>query len=242
MNPLRLLDCKNEDCRILVKLAPTLTQFVSDASTKFHATLLEYLEEYGIPYDENPYLVRGLDYYNQTVFEFWDNSTGAQNSVAGGGRYDGLIELLGGPKTPGVGFGCGMERTIWHMKEAGVEAPQKDQVDVFVAQLGPEAKKKCLRLIEALREIGVHTIGALGEASLKSQMRLADKFEARYTLLLGQMEVKANTVILRDMKVGRQHSIPFGEAIPEIVKLIGEKNLDTYSIKDKLGKYKQEVE
>ncbi|MEK7136849.1 MAG: histidine--tRNA ligase [Patescibacteria group bacterium] len=242
MNPLRILDCKNEDCRILMKLAPSLRQFVSKESAAFHDTLLEYLTEYGIAYEENPMLVRGLDYYNQTVFEFWDNSTGAQNSVAGGGRYDGLIELLGGPKTPGVGFGCGMERVIYHMKEAGVEAPQKDHVDVFVAQLGPEAKKKCLRLIEQLREAGVHTIGALGEASLKSQMRLADKFEARFTLLLGQMEVKANAVILRDMKVGRQHSMPFEKAIPEVVKLLGEKNLDTYAIKDKLGKYKQEIE
>ena len=242
MNPLRILDCKNEDCRILVKLAPQLTRFVNEESKKFHALLLEYLQEYGIPYEENPTLVRGLDYYNQTVFEFWDASEGAQNSVAGGGRYDGLISLLGGSSTPGVGFGSGMERVIWHMKEAGVAAPQKDQVDVFVAQLGPIAKKKCLRLIESLREVGVHTIGALGEASLKSQMRLADKFEARFTLLLGQLEVKEGTIILRDMKAGRQTSMPFEKAIPEVVKLLGEKNLDTYAIKDKLGKYKSEVE
>ena len=241
-NPLRILDCKNEDCRILVKLAPTLKQFISSVSQEFHARLLEYLEEYGIPYLENPLLVRGLDYYNQTVFEFWDRSTGAQNAVGGGGRYDPLMEILGGQKTPGMGYAGGVERTIWHMKEAGVEAPQKDQVDVFVAQLGPIAKKQCLRLIEALREKGVHTIGALGEASLKSQMRLADKFEARYTLLLGQLEVKEGTIILRDMKAGRQNSMPFEKAIPEVIKLLGEKNLDTYAIKDKLGKFKQEVE
>jgi histidyl-tRNA synthetase len=241
-NPLRLLDCKNEDCRILMKMAPTLQQYVNEESQEFHRTLLEYLDEYGISYEENPTLVRGLDYYNQTVFEFWDNSTGAQNSVAGGGRYDGLIELLGGPSTPGIGFGCGMERVIYHMKEAGVPAPQKDHVDIFVAQLGPDAKKKCLKLIEALRERGVHTIGALGEASLKSQMRLADKFEARYTLLMGQLEVKEKTIILRDMKAGKQESMKFGEAIPKVIALLGEKNLDTYAIKDKLGEYKQEVE
>jgi len=241
-NPLRLLDSKEEDTQILLKGGPKLEQYVSSESKEFHENLLEYLEEYKIPYEKNVQLVRGLDYYNQTVFEFWDESTGAQNSVAGGGRYDGLVELLGGPPTPGIGFGCGMERVIWHMKEAGVEAPMKDQVDVFVAQLGPEAKKKCLRLIEGLREAGVHTVGALGEASLKSQMRLADKFQARYTLLMGQMEVKGNTIILRNMEKGQQEQIPFDEAIPKLVELLGEKNLDTYSIKDKLGKYKWEVE
>ncbi len=241
-NPLRVLDCKNEDCRILIKMAPKLLSHVSKESREFHETLLEYLTEYAIPYEENPNLVRGLDYYNQTVFEFWDSSAGAQNSVAGGGRYDGLMELLGGPPTPAIGFGCGIERVIYHMKEAGVEAPMKDQVDVFVAQLGPDAKKKCLRLIEALREHGIHTIGALGEASLKSQMRLADKFQARYTLLLGQMEVKENKIILRDMKKGKQESLPFDQAVPAIIALLGEENLDLYTIKDHLGEFKQDVE
>lgn len=238
-NALRLLDCKNEDCRILVKLAPTLDQFLSAESKAFHSSLLEYLREYGIPYTENPQLVRGLDYYNQTVFEFWDASTGAQNAVAGGGHYDGLIELLGGPSTPGVGFGWGMERTIWHMKEAGIDAPHKDQVDVFVAQLGPEAKKECLKLIEELRERGVHTIGALGESSLKSQMRLADKFDARFTLLLGKIEVRDRTIILRDMMAGKQETIAFDEAVPKILKLIGEGNLDTYALKDHLGRFEE---
>lgn len=236
-NPLRLLDSKEEDTRVLVKLAPTLDQFVSPESKAYHATLLEYLDELGIRYEQNPTLVRGLDYYNQTVFEFWDQSTGAQNAVGGGGRYDYLIEQLGGKPTPGVGFAVGIERVMWHMQEAGVKAPYKDQVDVFVAQLGPEAKKKCLKLVSQLREKGVHTVGALGEASLKSQMRLADRFQARYTLLLGQMEVKEGTIILRDMIAGKQKQLPFGKAIPEILKIIGKGNLDTYSITDKLGEY-----
>jgi histidyl-tRNA synthetase len=234
-NPLRLLDSKEEDTQIILKSAPKLEQFLSPESTQYHATLLEYLEELTIPYLENPHLVRGLDYYTQTVFEFWDESTGAQNAVGGGGRYDGLIELLGGNPTPGTGFAGGIERMIWHMKEAGVKVPDKDQVDVFVAQLGPEAKKKCLTLISALREKGVHTIGALGEASLKSQMRLADKFESRYTLLLGKMEVKERTVILRDMRAGKQKQIPFKDAIPEVIRLLGEQNLDTYVLRDRMG-------
>lgn len=235
-NPLRLLDSKEEDTQILLKNAPKLEQFMDSESREYHETVLEYLETLNIPYVRNETLVRGLDYYNQTVFEFWDSSTGAQNAVGGGGRYDGLIELLGGKSTPGIGFAGGMERMIWHMKEAGIEAPNKDQVDVFVAQLGPEAKKTCLKLITDLRESGIHTIGALGEASLKSQMRLADKFEARYTFLLGKMEVKENTIILRDMRAGKQKQIAFKDALPTVKKLLGEKNLDAYTLKDQLGK------
>ncbi|OGJ83436.1 histidine--tRNA ligase [Candidatus Peribacteria bacterium RIFOXYC2_FULL_58_10] len=234
-NPLRLLDSKEGDTQILLKSAPTLEQFLSPESKEYHATVLDYLKELKIPYIEDTRLVRGLDYYTQTVFEFWDKETGAQNAVGGGGRYDGLIELFGGKPTPGVGFAGGMERMIWQMKQAGVQVPHKDQVDVFVAQLGPEAKKKCLTLISNLREKGVHTLGALGEASLKSQMRLADKFEARYTLLLGKMEVKGGTIILRDMKAGKQKEISYAQAIPTIVKLLGEQALDTYTIRDQIG-------
>ncbi|MBI3619367.1 hypothetical protein HY213_05040, partial [Candidatus Peregrinibacteria bacterium] len=137
--------------------------------------------------------------------------------------------------TPGMGFAGGIERIIWHMKEAGVRVPNKDQVDVFVAQLGPEAKKKCLALVSRLRELGVHTMGALGEASLKSQMRLADKFDVRYTLLLGKLEVKEGTIIVRDMKAGKQKQMKFDEAIPEVIKLLGKENLDTYVLKDAIG-------
>ncbi len=234
-NPLRLLDSKEEDTRILLKNAPKLEQFVDDESRTYHETVLEYLEALSIPYIKNESLVRGLDYYNQTVFEFWDSSTGAQNAVGGGGRYDSLMELLGGHATPGLGSACGMERIIWHMKESGIKAPDKDQVDVFVAQLGSEAKKTCLQLITKLRDAGVHTVGALGEASLKSQMRLADKFASRYTLLLGKMEVKEGTIILRDMKAGKQKQIPFKDTLKTVVKLLGEKNLDTYSLTDHLG-------
>lgn len=236
-NPMRLLDSKEEDTQILIKLAPKMEQFIGEDSKKYHALLLEYLTELGIAYEENAGLVRGLDYYNQTVFEFWDSSTGAQNAVGGGGRYDYLVEQLGGKPTPGVGFAGGIERIMWHMQEAGVQAPNKDQVDVFVAQLGPEAKKKCLPLVSKLRDLGIHTVGALGEASLKSQMRLADRFQAKYCLLLGQMEVKENTIILKDMTAGKQKQIAFDKAIPEVLKVLGEESLDTYSITDKLGEF-----
>jgi histidyl-tRNA synthetase len=123
------------------------------------------------------------------------------------------------------------------MEQVGITPPNKDHVDVFVAQLGPEAKKKCLPLVSKLRDLGIHTVGALGEASLKSQMRLADRFQAKYTLLLGQMEVKENTIILKDMTAGKQKQIPFDKAIPEVLKVLGKEGLDTYSITDKLGEF-----
>lgn len=234
-NPLRLLDSKEEDTQILLKSAPTMEQFLDDESKEYHTTVLEYLDTLGVKYVENPSLVRGLDYYTQTVFEFLDEETGAQNAVGGGGRYDGLIELFGGPPTPGIGFAGGIERMVWHMKQAGIKVPHKDHVDVFVAQLGPEAKKQCLKLISELRDKGVHTLGALGEASLKSQMRLADKFDARYTLLLGKMEVKSGTIILKDMEAGKQKEMPFEEAIPKIIELLGEEHLDTYTMRDQFA-------
>ncbi len=231
-NPLRLLDSKEDDTRILLKNAPKLSQFIEDDSKRYHETVLEYLTELGAEYQENTHLVRGLDYYNQTVFEYWDLETKGKNAVGGGGRYDGLMEILGGQPTPGLGFAGGMERIIYQMKQAGIQAPDRDQIDVFVAQLGPEAKKQCLKLISELRDLGVHTLGALGEASLKSQMRLADKFQARYTLLLGQMEVKGGTIILRDMAAGKQKEIKFAEAIPKIIELLGKEKLDTYTLRD----------
>ena len=234
-NPLRLLDSKEEDTQLLLKNAPKLDQFVDEESKEYFETLLKYLEVLAIPYEINAGLVRGFDYYTQLVFEFWDKSTGAQNAVGGGGRYDGLIELLGGKPTPGTGFGSGVERIMWQMKQAGVRVPHKDHIDVFVAQLGPEAKKRCLRLISELREKGVHTLGALGEASLKSQMRLADHFGAAFTLVLGKMEVKKNVIIIRDMKAGKQQEIPFEKAIPHIIKHIGAEKLDTYVLRDQMG-------
>ncbi len=234
-NPLRLLDSKEEDTQILLNGAPKLEQFISPESKEFHKLFLEYLDILGIAYEENPGLVRGFDYYNQTVFEFWDIQTRGKNAVGGGGRYDGLVELMGGKPTPAVGCGLGVERIIWHMKEAGVQPPMKDQVDVFLIQIGPAAKKKSLPLLSELRELGVHTVGALGEASIKSQLRLADKFNAKYTLIMGQLEVKEGTIILRDMVAGKQKAMKFEKAVPSIIKLIGKENLDTYSIQDHLG-------
>ncbi|MFA6992434.1 MAG: histidine--tRNA ligase [Candidatus Gracilibacteria bacterium] len=228
-NPMRLLDCKNEDCAILAKLAPVMKDYLDKESLDFHAELKGYLDEVGITYTENDKLIRGLDYYAKTVFEFWDKNEGAQNAVGGGGRYDGLVELLGGQPTPGMGYAGGVERIIANMKREKIRVPAKDDLHVFVAQLGNEAKKKCLKLIEEMREAGLKTMGALGKGAMNVQLRLADKFKAPYAVLLGLTEVREGVAIIRDMKKGVQEKVKMTEVVDRLVELIGEENLDIYS-------------
>lgn len=228
-NPLRLLDCKVEDCRILAGLAPKMKDYLCAECKEFHEQLLDFLRSLKINYEENPALVRGLDYYTKTVFEFWDKETGAQNSICGGGRYDGLLELMGGSHAPAVGFAAGMERIVDNMKREKISVPKKDDLHVFVAQLGFEAKKKCLLLIEKLRDAGIKTLGALGKDSVKAQLRIADRFAVPYTIIMGITEVRDGTAIVRDMKRGSQQIIKYEKVLDEMKKLIGEDSLDTYS-------------
>ncbi len=228
-NPLRLLDCKEEDCQILAQLAPAMRDYLDKESLEYHEELKEYLEEIGIEYVENTKLVRGLDYYAKTVFEFWDKNEGAQNAVGGGGRYDGLIELMGGQPTPAVGYAAGVERLIANMKREKIRVPSKDNLHVFVAQLGKEAKKKCLTLIDDLREAGIKTMGALGKGSINIQLKLADKFKVPYTVLIGITEVREGTAIIRNMQKGSQETVKFDKVVEKLVKLIGEDQLDLYS-------------
>ena len=228
-SPLRLLDCKNEDCMILAQLAPKMSDYLSAESKEYYSDVKEFLTELDIQFVENPKLVRGLDYYTNTVFEFWDSKEGAQNAIGGGGRYDGLVEIMGGQPTPAVGFAAGIERIIANMKREKIRVPSKDDIHVFVAQLGKEAKKKCLKLIYEMREAGIKTIGALGKGSIKQQLGLANKFNAPYTLIMGITEVREGTVIIRNMIKGSQEVVKFDNVIEELIKKIGDKNLDKYS-------------
>lgn len=228
-NPLRLLDCKKEDCMILAKLAPQMKSYLCPECKEFHDELLKLLTGLGISYVENEKLVRGLDYYTKTVFEFWDKSQGAQNAIGGGGRYDGLIELMGGVPTPAVGFAAGMERIIENMKAAGVKVPTKDDIHVFVAQLGFNAKQKALLLMKELREVGLKTVGALGKGAIKNQLRVADRFKVPYCVIMGITEVRDGTAIIRDMKRGSQKIVKYENVVEEMKQLIGAEQLDTYS-------------
>lgn len=230
-NPMRLLDCKQEDCKILAQLAPAMRDYLDKESLEFHEELKGYLDEMGIAYEENPKLVRGLDYYAKTVFEFVEMEKGeaSQNALGGGGRYDGLIELMGGQATPAVGMAAGIERVIASMKREKVRVPSKDDLHVFVAQLGNEAKRKCLPLIEKLREAGLKTMGALGKGSINVQLRIADKFKVPYTVLIGITEVREGTAIIRDMSKGIQETAKMEDVVDRLVELIGEEELDKYS-------------
>ena len=228
-NPLRLLDCKEEDCQILANLAPSMRDYIDKESLEYHEKLKTFLDALGIKYEENPKIIRGLDYYSKTVFEFWDKEKGAQNAIGGGGRYDGLVELMGGAPTPAVGYAAGVERVIANMKREKIRVPSKDQLHVFVAQLGDMAKEKCLVLIDELRENGLKTMGALGKGSMNIQLRIADKFKVPYTIIIGLTEVREGNALIRNMAKGVQERVPMEKVAARMVELIGEENLDRYS-------------
>jgi len=229
INPMRLLNSKNEDVAILAELAPTIDLFLDEASKKDFKELQEFLDELGIEYEVNGKLIREADYYTGTVFEFWEKAGKAPKEIGSGGHFDDLIENIGGESTPGIGFAAGIERIISLMKREKLKVPSKDNLHVFVAQLSGEAKKKCLNLIRELREQGIKTMGAMGKGAIRHQLSIAEKFKVPYTLLLGLTEVREGTIIIRDMKVGTQEIVPFDEAIPRLIDKLGEKTLDKYS-------------
>jgi len=217
-NPLRVLDSKEPEDQAVVEEAPQIIDWLSDASKNYFMGVLEYLDEVQIPYVLTPTLVRGLDYYSDTVFEMFadDADGGSQNALVGGGRYDGLVEQLGGQSVPGCGFSFGVERVFAILEKrrrqqnSGQEEEQiaqKDRKGLFFAQLGEQASKRALYLIETLRRDGITVYHNLGKSSLKAQMELAHKHGVTHTLILGQKEVLDNTVLLRDMDSGIQEVI-----------------------------------
>ena len=210
-NPLRMLDCKRSDfaCQDLIASAPRMTDLLCADCADHFASVQRYLGELGIPYHISPTLVRGLDYYTRTVFEIHPPEEGAQSAVLAGGRYDGLIEQLGGRPTPGIGFGSGIERLILNVKRQQATAePEAGSVDAVVVSLGGDAAAVAVRLASELRQAGLSAIVAQPGRSLRGQMRHADALGARYTLVLGDAEVAAGTVQVKDMASGEQRETP----------------------------------
>ncbi len=210
-NPLRMLDCKRSDfaCQDLIASAPRMTDLLCADCADHFASVQRYLGELGIPYHISPTLVRGLDYYTRTVFEIHPPEEGAQSAVLAGGRYDGLIEQLGGRPTPGIGFGSGIERLILNVKRQQAAAvPEAGSVDAVVVSLGGDAAAVAVRLASELRRAGLSAIVAQPGRSLRGQMRHADALGARYTLVLGDAEVAAGTVQVKDMASGEQRETP----------------------------------
>lgn len=219
-NPLRVLDCKNNSCQDVIGDAPQMINNLCNPCHEHLRVILEYLDELDILYEINPRLVRGLDYYVQTVFEIWIEGDGGQSALGGGGRYDGLTELIGGRKSPGIGFGLGADRIVAAMKDQGVELPTGPAVDVFVIQLGKEAKKKCFKLIYELQNVGVGAEGSLDKGSMSVQLKMANKLKVPYCLIIGQKEAYSDTVILKDMGSGCQEIYPQDKIVREIQKRI----------------------
>jgi histidyl-tRNA synthetase len=220
LNPLRLLDCKNENCREIKDKAPVMLDYLCQSCRNHFRAVLEYLDDLNIPYILNPYLVRGLDYYNRTVFEI--SAEKCDVSLGGGGRYDYLGEMLGVRRTslPAVGSALGAERLIEAMKFQEVSEPQKIRAKVFLVQIGKPSKKMALCLIEKFRSAGVKITEALGKDSLKSQLKLADKGEVEMALILGQREVFEENIIIRDMKSGAQETVPLNKVVEEVKRRI----------------------
>lgn len=225
-NPLRVLDSKEPQDQEVIDEAPKIIDWLSEDSKKFFMRVLEYLDHLEIPYILDPTLVRGLDYYTDTVFELYqaNGEEKSQGALGGGGRYDLLIEQLGGQPTPASGFALGLDRVVLALKEernnpkALRHAPKKSPI--YFAQLGEQARQRALRLIEDLRKENIITFHNLGKSSLKSQLEQANKQGVSHTLILGQKEVQDGTIIIRDMDSGIQEIVDQGKLVREVGKLL----------------------
>lgn len=228
-NPLRILDCKEEKCEQLKRNAPQMIDHLCPECHKHFKDILEFLDELNISYFLDTRLVRGLDYYTRTVFEFMpkiregDLGLLRQSSICGGGRYDELSAVLGGKDVSAVGGGGGIERIISLIKEQNVRMPVPKTSSVFLVQLGELAKKKSFKLFEDLRRAGIRVAGEFGKNSMKSQLKLADKIGAPIALILGQKEALDESIILRDMASGVQEIVLLEKLVPQLKKRLSKK-------------------
>jgi histidyl-tRNA synthetase len=210
-NPLRLLDCKKISCQEIAKTAPKISDYLCHECQLHFQSVQKYLGAMGIPFQLNPRLVRGLDYYTRTVFEIEPREKGGQSTLGGGGRYDNLIEELGGKPTPAVGFAAGLERIILNLKKQKLDIPALPKPDAFIAYLEEEAKIEAIKIASELRKAGIAVIMATGDKSLRGQMRQANSLGIDYALILGKQEINKRNVMLRDMRSGEQKTIPLAE-------------------------------
>ncbi len=224
-NPLRVLDCKVPQCQEITRQAPQLINFLCPNCKNHFTKVLECLDEANVVYVLNPYLVRGLDYYTRTVFELWPVVSGdkedlnsGQTALGGGGRYDTLIESLGGREIPAAGLSYGLERIINEIKIQKTRVSRNQGPQVFFAQVGESAARQALRIFNDLQGEGIKIAENLAKTSLKSQMKIADEMGVKLTLILGQQETKDETIIIRDMKTGNQEKIDIGKLVKELKK------------------------
>ncbi len=220
-NPLRLLDCKQESCQSVIEAAPAVSDHLCAECRDHFFSLRAYLDAAKRPYTLNHRLVRGLDYYTKTVFEVWAEGIGAQNAVCGGGRYDGLCEILGGKPTPGIGFAAGIDRIVMTLKAQKSNILQRPAPDVFFVTQGESAKAKAVSLAETLRSSAVSCGVAFGNRSFKAQFKEADKRNARFTLVLGETEMAEQCVNVKDMAGSVQETVGWEDLTAFLVSKIG---------------------
>jgi histidyl-tRNA synthetase len=212
-NPMRILDCKETHCKDLGVDAPaTIDCLCQDCASHF-AEVKKNLELMDIPYQVDRRLVRGLDYYTNTAFEIVAPDIGAQSSVGGGGRYNGLVEICGGPPVPGIGFALGMERIILAMERQGLSFGEAERTEVFIVTANQAANGEAVRLLARIRQSGISADKDYMDRSLKAQMKYAGKTGAVYTVIIGEDEMKQGVVLVRDMRLGRQESVPVSEVV-----------------------------
>ena len=217
-NPLRILDCKNPTCVALNQNAPKLVDNLCDDCRAHYDAVKEQLHRLNIPFVEDPYLVRGLDYYTRTVFEITSSALGAQNAICGGGRYDLLAKELDGPDTPAVGFAAGIERLLMVMEQQGIVLAEKARLDVFLAPLGDKARAEGLAWLQKIRATGLSAEMDLLGRSIKAQMREANRQNTRFVLILGENELEKQEFAVKLMDKGEQINVPFETIIDFLEK------------------------
>lgn len=210
-NPLRVLDCKKDSCQKIMETAPMITENLCPECKLHFEEVKSHLDDFKIKYHIDHKLVRGLDYYTKTAFEIVGKGLGAQNAIAGGGRYDDLVEELGGKPTPGVGFAAGIERMIMVMNQQKINWPKPKCIDIFIVKVSAENKDTAFRLLQKIRNSGLSADLDYSNGSLKSQMRIANKIGARYTVIIGEEELSKDMVTLRNMQTKEQKKVKLDE-------------------------------
>lgn len=208
-NPMRILDCKSPVCKEIAAGAPVILDYLCDDCKNHFEGVQKYLTAMGIEFKIDPQIVRGLDYYTRTVFEFVSTAIGSQGTVCGGGRYDGLVEELGGPKTPALGFGMGTGRLKMVMQAQGLELPEDGKCDIYIAPMDGDASYKAMALASDLRSSGIHAETDVVGRSLKAQMKYADKIGAKYTMVIGSDELAENKAKVKNMASGVSTELSF---------------------------------
>lgn len=215
-NPMRILDCKVDKDKEAVKTAPRIIEFLNAESTKYYDEVKQHLDNLNIRYEEDPNLVRGLDYYTHTAFELMidnPNYDGAITTLCGGGRYNGLLELLGGPNNTGIGFALSIERLLLALEDEGIELDVEDDFDLFIVTMGHEADNYAVKLLNELRHNGVKADKDYLSRKVKGQMKQADRLQANYTIVIGDQELENNEIDIKDMATGNTEKINLDEVV-----------------------------